>query len=43
MLFLLTLLLFRVDLMYSEMVVCVVATISAIHEGYYITKGREIL
>lgn len=42
-LFLLPLSLFWVDLNYSAMVVCVVATISAIQEGYYITKGREII
>ena len=32
-----------VDLNYSAMVVCVVATISAIQEGCYIIKGREII
>ena len=42
-LFLLPLSLFWVDLKYSAIVVCVVATISAIQEGYYITKGREII
>ena len=41
-LFLLPFTLVWVDLKYSAMVVCVVATISAIQEGYYITKGREI-
>ena len=30
-------------LKYGIMVVCVVATISATQEGYYITKGREII
>ena len=42
-LFLLPLTLFWVELKYSAMVVCVVATISAIQEDYYITKGREII
>ena len=42
-LFLLPFTLVWVDLNYSAMVVCVVATISAIQEGYYITKGREII
>ena len=42
-LFLLPLSLVWVDLKYSAMVVCVVATISAIQEGYYITTGREIV
>ena len=42
-LFLLPLSLFGVDLNYSVMVVCVVATISAIQEGCYILKGREII
>ena len=42
-LFLLPLSLFGVDLNYSVMVVCVVATISAIQEGCYIIKGREII
>ena len=41
-LFLLPLTLFWVELKHGAMVVCVVATISAIQEGYYITKGREI-
>ena len=41
-LFLLPFTLFWVDLKYSAMVVCVVATISAIQEGCYIAKGREI-
>ena len=42
-LFLLPFTLVWVDLKYSAMVICVVATISAIQEGYYITKGREII
>ena len=42
-LFLLPFTLFWVELKHSAMVVCVVATISAIQEGYYITKGREII
>ena len=42
-LFLLPFTLVWVDLNYSTMVVCVVATISAIQEGCYITKGREII
>ena len=42
-LFLLPLTLFWVDFKYSAMVVCVVATFSAIQEGYYIRKGREIV
>lgn len=41
-LFLLPLTLFWVELKHGTMVVCVVATISAIQEGYYVTKGREI-
>ena len=41
-LFLLPFTLFWVDLMYSAMVVCVVATFSAIQEGFYMIKGREI-
>ena len=42
-LFLLPFTLLWVDLKYSAMVVCIVATISAIQERYYITKGREII
>ena len=42
-LFLLPFTLVWVDLNYSAMVVCVVATISAIQEGCYIIKGREII
>ena len=41
--FLLTLTLFWVNLKYSAMVVCVVATFSAIQEGYYIGTGRELI
>ena len=40
-LFLLPLTVFWVDFKYSAMMVCVVATFSAIQEGYYIRKGRE--
>lgn len=42
-LFLLPLTLFWVDFKHSAMVVCVVATFSAIQGGYYIRKGREIV
>ena len=42
-LFLLPFTLFWVDLKYSAMVVCVVATFSAIQERYYIAKGQEII
>ena len=42
-LFLLPLTLFWVELKHGAMVVCVVATISAIQEGYYTIKGREII
>ena len=42
-LFLLPFTLVWVELNYSAMVVCVVATISAIQEGCYIIKGREII
>ena len=42
-LFLLPLTLFWVELKHGAMVICVVATISAIQEGYYITKGSEIM
>lgn len=42
-LFLLPLTLFWVELKHGAMVVCVVATISAIQEGCYIIKGREII
>lgn len=40
-LFLLPLVSFWVDFKYSAMVVCVVATVSAIQEGSYIRKGQE--
>ena len=42
-LFLLPFTLVWVDLNYSALVVCVVATISVIQEGCYIIKGREII
>ena len=42
-LFLLPFTLLWVEFKHSAMVVCVVATISAIQEGYYIAKGREII
>ena len=42
-LFLLPLTLYWVDFKYSAMVVCVAATFSAVQEGYYIRKGREIV
>ena len=42
-LFLLPLTLFWVDFKYSAIAVCVVATFSAIQEGYYIRKGREVV
>ena len=42
-LFLLPLSLIWIELKYSAIVVCVVATISAIQEGYYIITGREIV
>ena len=42
-LFLLPLILLWVDFKYSAMVICVVATFSAIQEGYYIRIGREIV
>ena len=40
--FLLPLTVFFVELKYSTVVVCTAATISAIHEGYYIINGREV-
>ena len=40
-LFLLPLLLPYVELQYSSVVVCAIATFSAIQEGYYIGTGRE--
>ena len=42
-LFLLPLTLHFVDLKYSSVVVCIIATFSAIQEGYYIGIGREIV
>ena len=42
-LFLLPLSLIWIELKYSAIVVCVVATISAIQEGYFIITGREIV
>ena len=42
-LFLLPLTLHLVELKYSSFVVCLIATFSAIQEGYYIGTGREIL
>ena len=42
-LFLLPFTLFWMDLEYSVIVVCVVATFSAIQEGRYIKKGQEII
>ena len=41
-LFLLPLTLHFVELKYSSVVVCSIATFSAIQEGYYIRTGREI-
>lgn len=41
-LFLLPLTLFFIELKYSVIVVCSVATFSAIQEGYFIRMGREI-
>ena len=40
-LFLLPLVIFFVELKYVGMVVCAVATISAMQEGYYLTRGRD--
>ena len=34
---------FFVEMKYSAMVVCSIATFSAIQEGYYIREGREIV
>ena len=42
-LFLLPLTLYWVDFKYSAMAICVVATVSAIQEGDYIRKGREVV
>ena len=41
-LFLLPLTLYFIELKYSFVVVCIVATISAIQEGYYIRTGQEV-
>ena len=43
MLFLLPLTVSLVELKYTAIVVCFVATLSAIQEGYYIRKGREFV
>lgn len=42
-LFLLPLTLPFVDLRYTALVVCVIATVAAIQEGYYIGAGRDIV
>ena len=42
-LFLLPLTLHFVELKYSSVIVCSIATFSAIQEGYYIGTGREIV
>ena len=42
-LFILPLTLSFVEIKYSSVVVCLIATFSAIQEGYYIGTGREIL
>lgn len=42
-LFLLPVTVFFVEIQYSAMVVCSIATFSAIQEGYYIREGREIV
>lgn len=41
-LFLLPMTLHFIELRYSAVIVCSVATVSAIQEGYYIKTGREI-
>lgn len=41
-LFVLPLTLFFIELKYSAVVVCTIATFSAVQEGYYIRTGREI-
>lgn len=41
--FLLPLTLFFIELKYGAIVVCLIATFSAIQEGYFIIKGREIV
>ena len=35
--------LFFVEMKYTAMAVCSIATFSAIQEGYYIREGREIV
>lgn len=42
-LFLLPLTLKYIELKYSSIVVCLLATFAAIQEGYYVKKGREIV
>ena len=42
-LFLLPLTVSFVELKYTAIVVCFIATLSAIQEGYYIRKGREFV
>lgn len=42
-LFLLPLTVFLIEMKYSAMAVCSIATFSAIQEGYYIREGREIV
>lgn len=42
-LFLFPLTLHFIDIKYSAVVVCAIATVSAIQEGYYIGTGREIV
>ena len=41
--FLLPLTVFLIEMKYSAMAVCSIATFSAIQEGYYIREGREIV
>ena len=41
-LFVLPLTLFFIELKYSAVVVCTIATLSAVQEGHYIRMGREI-
>ena len=41
-LFVLPLTLFFIELKYSAVVVCTIATFSAVQEGHYIRMGREI-
>ena len=42
-LFLLPLTVFLIEMKYSAMAICSIATFSAIQEGYYIREGREIV